>query len=109
MLKNLKELRVESNTTQKTLADSIGITQQSVNKYENHNIEPDISTLIKIADYFNTSVDYLIGHTDIKNMIESVQPNDLNEDEQAMINRYRSLTKEQKKLIQLLMESYHKE
>lgn len=62
MLENLKRLRELSGTTQRQLAEAIGVSQQSVNKYENHNIEPDIETLIRIADYFNTSVDCVIGH-----------------------------------------------
>ena len=63
MLDNLKLLRSASGISQKTLADSIGISQQSVNKYENHNIEPDIATLSRIADYFHVSIDYLVGRT----------------------------------------------
>ena len=63
MLENLKRLRELSGTTQRQLAEAIGVSQQSVNKYENHNIEPDIETLIRIADYFqHTSVDCVIGH-----------------------------------------------
>ena len=64
MVKNLKKLRTEKGISQQTLADSIGISQQSINKYENHKIEPEILTLIAIADYFDTTVDYLIGRTD---------------------------------------------
>lgn len=53
MLVRLKMLRREKGITQKKLAEIVGTTQQSINKYENHNIEPDISTLITMADYFN--------------------------------------------------------
>lgn len=52
MLENLKLLRSTAGISQKTLADSIGVSQQSINKYENHNIEPDIATLSRIADFF---------------------------------------------------------
>ena len=62
MLYHLKKLRMERNITQKMLADAIGVSQQSINKYENHNIEPDIETLVRLANYFDTSVDYLVGH-----------------------------------------------
>lgn len=65
MLANLKKLRTEHCITQQTLANAIGVSQQSINKYENHNIEPDIATLIQIANFFNTSVDYVIGNTEI--------------------------------------------
>lgn len=60
MLYHLKKLRMERNITQKMLADAIGVSQQSINKYENHNIEPDIETLVRLANYFDTSVDYLV-------------------------------------------------
>ena len=106
MLANLKKLRAEHRVTQKQLADVISVSQQSINKYENHNIEPDIDTLIKIADYFNTSVDYLIGHTDIERKIESVTSYDLNSDEAAFINSYRKLSPKQRSSIRDVMENY---
>ncbi len=61
MVKNLKVLRNKKGISQQQLADIIGVTQQSVNKYENHSVEPDIYTLIKIADYFETTIDYIVG------------------------------------------------
>ncbi len=45
MIKNLKALRKEYNISQQQLANIIGVSQQSINKYENHNVEPDIETL----------------------------------------------------------------
>ncbi len=61
MVANLKKLRKEHGYSQKALADLLGITQQAIYKYENLSVEPDIRTLIGIADIFNVSVDYLIG------------------------------------------------
>ena len=49
MIANLKKLREEAGMSQRQLADSIGVSQQSVNKYENHNVEPDIAVLVQIA------------------------------------------------------------
>ena len=63
MLERLKLLREREGISQKALADRIGVSQQSVNKYENHNVEPDLETLIRMADFFGTSVDWLIGRT----------------------------------------------
>lgn len=73
------------------LGRSIGVSQQSINGYENHDIEPDISTLIRIADYFETSVDYIVGHTHIRRKVEDVSEYALNEHESKLIDRYRSL------------------
>ncbi len=63
MVENLKKLRIKHKISQKQLADVIGVSQQSINKYENHNIEPDIDTLKSLANYFNTSIDYLVGYS----------------------------------------------
>ncbi len=60
MLKNIKLLREEYRVSQQKLGDDIGVSQQSINKYENHDIEPDISTLIKIADYFEREIGHAI-------------------------------------------------
>ena len=106
MVENLKKLRNKKGVSQQKLADTIEVSQQSVNKYENHKIEPDIQTLIKLADYFETSVDYLIGHTDIDHVMETVSSYDLNEDEASLISNYRKLSKKQKESIRLIMENY---
>lgn len=106
MIKNLKKLRVEKGLSQQAFAEIIGVTQQSVNKYENHNVEPDISLLIKMADFFNTSVDYLIGHSEINHKIEKVESYELNHEEASLINSFRHLTKEEKESIIFVINNY---
>lgn len=49
MVKNLRKLRTSSGISQQQLADIIGTSQQSINKYENHSVEPDINGLINGA------------------------------------------------------------
>ena len=85
MLINLKRLREDAGVSQRTLAENIGVSQQSINKYENHNIEPDIETLVRMADYFDTSADYLIGHSSERRRQENVRTFDLNEKEAELI------------------------
>lgn len=106
MLTNLKKLREDASISQKALADAIGVSQQSVNKYENHNIEPDIETLIRIADFFETSVDYLIGHSSVRRRIEEVHVFELNDRESKVMEQYRTLTSKQKACIDVVMDSY---
>lgn len=106
MLKNLKTLREAATVSQKQLAEVIGVSQQSINKYENHNIEPDIGTMIRIADYFDTSVDYLIGHTSIRRKFEEVAAYELNAEESRIVDSYRTLTTKQKACIATIIESY---
>lgn len=63
-MKNLKKLRQERNMSQQELGEHFCLSQQSIHKYEKGRAEPDIETLIAFAEFFHTSVDYLIGRTD---------------------------------------------
>ena len=103
MLKNLKLLRNEKGISQQQLANVLGISQQSINKYENHDVEPDISTLIAMADYFNTSVDFLIGRYDNKRLSEFK----IKESEKTLISDYRQLNKSEKICVDTLIETYN--
>ena len=60
----LKELRKKKGLSQLRLATELNTTQNTISRYETGEREPGIDELIKIADYFNISVDYLIGRTD---------------------------------------------
>ncbi len=109
MVKNLKKLRLDKGISQQQLADVMGTTQQSINKYENHSTEPDFDTLCRLADYFETSADYLIGHA----MISASQPHaenlDLSRDEVSLLKNYRQLSKEEKESIRLILKNYLKD
>ena len=62
----LKKLRKERNISQLKLALDLNMNQNAVSRYENMEREADYETLVKFADYFNVSLDYLFGRTDIK-------------------------------------------
>lgn len=63
---NIKKLREERNLSQKDVADHLGVTRQAVNSYECGRREPDYQTLIKLADFFTVTVDYLLGRSSYK-------------------------------------------
>ncbi len=65
----LKDLREDNDVKQKELADYLNIKQNTYSQYENGKREIPLETLWKLADYYNTSVDYLIGKTDNPNKI----------------------------------------
>ncbi|MBD9212431.1 MAG: XRE family transcriptional regulator [Ruminococcaceae bacterium] len=104
MIKNLKKLRNFHGISQQQLANVVGVSQQSINKYENQNVEPDISTLIKIADYFSTTVDYLVGRTESTDGAESIV---LTHDEHLVISGYRFLNDEEKQIVRLVINNHH--
>ncbi len=57
----LKTLRKHRHLTQEELASKTGITRSCINNYENDIREPDFETATKIADFFNVSMDTMIG------------------------------------------------
>lgn len=59
----LRELRLTRKITQLKLAMDLSMSQNTVSRYENGEREPGISELIRIADYFDVSVDYLLERT----------------------------------------------
>ena len=60
----LKELRKKRNISQLKLALDLNMNQNTISRYENLEREADYKTLIKIADYFDVSIDYLLGRTE---------------------------------------------
>ena len=60
----LKELRKSRKISQLKLAMDLNMNQNSISRYENGEREADYTTLIKLADYFDVSVDYLLERTD---------------------------------------------
>lgn len=63
----LKELRKEHSITQQELADKIGIVRTAITNYETGRTIPDSETLSLIAKILNTTTDYLLGNSDIRN------------------------------------------
>ena len=60
----LKELRKMRKISQLKLALDLNMNQNSISRYENLEREADYETLIKFADYFDVSLDYLLGRSD---------------------------------------------
>ena len=59
---NIKKLRNERGLTQQEIADALNINRMKYNHYELGNSEPSIETLVKLADYYHTTIDEIIGH-----------------------------------------------
>ena len=60
----LRELRIENGLTQQQLSTLLGFGRTTVNEWEVKGNEPNLDTLIKIAKYFEVSLDYLLGLED---------------------------------------------
>ena len=71
----IKELRKAKRVSQGEMASALGLTKQCVSNWENDNIQPSIEMLVKIADYFGVTTDYLLcrSETDVIN-VEGLSP-----------------------------------
>lgn len=62
----IRNLREDSDLTQQQIADMLFINRRTYSSYENGTRGIPVETISRLADIFNTSVDYLIGRTDVK-------------------------------------------
>lgn len=85
----LRLLREKQGKQQIEIADALGISRVTYNRYEKENREPNLETLIKIADYFSVTTDFLLG---IKN------------EKQHLLNIYFSLSQEDKNTVLSIAE-----
>ena len=66
----LKELRVEKGISQKNLAEIFNIARSTLSQYESNQRTPSDEIKVKLSEYFNVSLDYLLGKSDIRNYSE---------------------------------------
>ncbi len=66
MYRRIRDLREDRDLTQKEIAKMLGMSQTGYSKYETGENDIPTSVLIKLADFYHTSVDYLLGRTDKK-------------------------------------------
>ena len=87
---NMKQLRIANKISQTDIAKIIGTSQANYGKMENGDIEANVEKLIKLADYYQVSLDYLVGR-DFGNKLGY-----LSEEEIAFVQTYLKLTESHK-------------
>ena len=63
---NIRSLRIDGGYTQKQIAEYLGVSQNTYSQYEIGVLNYSVDTLIRLADFYNVSVDYLVGRTSTK-------------------------------------------
>ena len=96
----LKQLRESQGLSQSELADYLNVSRQSIGGYENDSVGPGMDTLVKIADRFNISLDYLLCRTNEKenfNLLHNSNKKIFNEEAlikiSEIINSYKIIEK----------------
>lgn len=93
-IENLKKLREEKHLTQLQLSIELEVAQETISKYELGVAFPQPSMLIKLANYFNCSVDYLLGITDVTTPVKKLSENIDNVKSAELYNKYQTLSKD---------------
>lgn len=78
----IKSLRFAHHLTQVELAKELNVTKQTVSNWENDNIQPSIDMLVKLADFFAVTTDFLLD----REVLTSINVQDLSNEEIAHIN-----------------------
>lgn len=94
----------EESITQKKLADDLHLAPSTLNGYIKKGKEPDFHTLVRLANYFHTSIDYLLGHCNIRTQLS----NALNDDEGALLGLYRLLSKQEQLMLREQAKLYYR-
>ena len=63
---NIRSLRIDNGYTQQQIADYLNVKQNTYSQYEVGTLNYSVDTLMKLADFYHVSVDYLLGRTDVK-------------------------------------------
>lgn len=101
-LDNFKKLRESKNITQVKLSIDLGVSQELISRYEVGASFPQPNMLIKLANYFNCSVDYLLGITDIPTPVKYLADSkDIKNFE--IIKKYHNLSDEDQKYFDLFL------
>lgn len=66
----IQDLRIDSDLSQKKIGEILHISQRSYSHYETGSRNISIEMLIRLADYYDTTIDYLVGRTDNKEPIK---------------------------------------
>jgi transcriptional regulator with XRE-family HTH domain len=66
LYKRIRELREDHDLTQREVAEMLGMSQTGYSKYETGTNDIPTAVLIKLADFYKTSVDYLLGRTNLR-------------------------------------------
>ena len=109
-MERIAKLRKEKKLNQVGLAMKLNVSQKMISAYESGHHQPSIDTLIRMARIFGTSVDYIIGNSDIKAPVESFSKEGLTGKEIELLGIFKSLNKEdQEKAIGILFALKHYE
>lgn len=91
-MNNIKELRKQRDILQTKLALDLNLTQEAISSYETERVTPSADVLIKLADYFNTNIDYLLCRTTYNLPIADIKPSTINDEQFKLLTKINKLS-----------------
>lgn len=92
-MNNIKELRKQRNILQTKLALDLNLTQEAISSYETERVTPSADVLIKLANYFNTNIDYLLCRTTYNLPLENIRPANITDEQFQLLIKINRLSK----------------
>lgn len=89
---NLQILRKKKGYKQIKVALDLNTTQETISSYETGRVFPYIDMLIKLADYYNTSIDYILCRTKYDLPINDIKPNNISDEDFMLLNKINKLS-----------------
>lgn len=89
---NLQTLRKKKGYKQIKVAMDLDTTQETISSYETGRVFPYIDMLIKLADYYNTSIDYILCRTKYDLPINDIKPNNISDEDFILLNKINKLS-----------------
>ncbi len=109
IIKNLKTIREKKGYSQLKVAMHTDLTQNLISYYENGQYEPSLNTLIKLAKYLNTSVDYLLELTTDDSPTNQRIKSNLSKKENEVLELYAKLAFEDQERMIIILEAFANE
>ena len=89
---NLQTLRKKKGYKQIKVAMDLDTPQETISSYETGRVFPYIDMLIKLADYYNTSIDYILCRTKYDLPINDIKPNNISDEDFILLNKINKLS-----------------
>ena len=105
---NIRNLRKQKKLSQMQFADLMGFSRSLIANWEREERDPNTADLIKIADYFDVSVDYLLGREDYYGNYYKRDISNLSEKEQQVLELFRGLLPEMQNVVLNMIKDLYK-
>lgn len=105
-MNRIREMRKKKGMSQETLGSFVGVSQQTISKIEKNSDEASVGLLIRIAEYFNVTTDYILGLSDEKrNLLREGKMNRKVDNYYDFIVEFEELNEDVQKILRVILRA----